>query len=101
MGRFYEAVKAGVKGFKDAHEPTEYSIAGRMVKCPHCGETKFAPGRRALLNSRAATFLNVDWTDAGATVLVCAECGRIEWFAREPAEVPAPRKAVAAPRTKI
>jgi len=86
MGRFLDAVKAGVKGFNEANDPREYSVAGRTVKCPHCSETKFAPGR-ALLNTRAASFLNLDWTNSSAAVLVCAECGRIEWFAQEPDEI--------------
>ena len=77
MGRFIEAVKAGVKAFNEEAEPKEYSIAGRPVRCPHCDETKFAPGM-ALLSSRFHTAF-----DPSATILVCAECGRIEWFARE------------------
>jgi len=40
--------------------------------------------RSALLNSSGSTFFQLDWTDPAATILVCAECGRIEWFAQEP-----------------
>ncbi len=83
MGRFVDAVKAGVRGFKAANAPRGYSVAGRQVRCPHCGETTFSPGR-ALLNSRARSAFNVDWADPLAATLVCAECGRIEWFATEP-----------------
>jgi hypothetical protein len=83
MGRFFDALKAGVRGFKEGTEPTGYSIAGRPVRCPHCGEGKFAPGR-ALLNTSGRTFFNLDWADPSATILVCAECGRIEWYAYEP-----------------
>ena len=43
MGHLYEALRAGVRGFKLGSEPSEFSIAGRVVKCPHCGETKFMP----------------------------------------------------------
>lgn len=93
MGHLYEALKAGVRGFKPGREPAEFSIAGRIVRCPHCGETKFMPSP-ALVNTRVATFFNVDWADSTATVLTCAECGRIEWFVRAPTEIaphPAPR----------
>jgi hypothetical protein len=83
MGRFFDAVKAGVRGFKEASEPSEYSVAGRPVRCPHCGQGKFAPGS-ALLNTRGRTALNVDWADPSARILICAECGRIEWYASEP-----------------
>ena len=83
MGRFIEAMKAGVKGFKAGAEPREYAVSGRPVRCPHCGERTFALGS-ALLNTRVRSVLNVDWADPGATILVCAECGRIEWFAQPP-----------------
>ena len=83
MGNFIEALKAGVKGFKEGTRPSEYSVAGRPVRCPHCGEGKFAPGS-ALLNTRARSAFNVDWADPSAAILVCAECGRIEWFAQQP-----------------
>ncbi len=83
MGRFIDALKAGVKGFKEGTTPREYSVAGRPVRCPHCGQKKFAPGS-ALLNTRARSAFNVDWADPSAAILVCAECGRIEWFAQQP-----------------
>jgi hypothetical protein len=83
MGRFFEAMKAGVRGFKEGTKPSAYSIAGRRIQCPHCGEGLFAPGS-ALLNTRVRSAFNVDWADPSATILVCAECGRIEWFVQEP-----------------
>ena len=83
MGRFFEALKAGVHGFRTANDPTEFSVAGRPVRCPHCGETRFASGN-AMLNTRLRSAFNVDWADPGATILVCAECGRVEWFVNEP-----------------
>ena len=86
MGRFFKALKAGVAGFKEGTKPCAYSIAGRPVRCPHCGSQAFAPGR-ALLNTAGRTFFNLDWTDPSATILVCGECGRIEWFAQEPDRV--------------
>ena len=83
MGRFWEAVKAGVRGFKEGAQPTAYAMAGRPIRCPHCGEGLFAPAS-ALLNTRLRSAFNVDWADPTATILICAECGRIEWFAQEP-----------------
>ena len=85
MGRFFDALKAGVKGFTEANDPREYVVAGRPVRCPHCGEGKFAPAS-ALLNTRVRSAFNVDWSDPSATILVCVECGRIEWFVNEPTE---------------
>jgi DNA-directed RNA polymerase subunit RPC12/RpoP len=85
MGHFFDAFKAGIKGFKAGLEPGEFSVGGRPVRCPHCGERQFAPGR-ALLNTRGATLFNVEWANPVATTLICAECGRIEWFAEDPVE---------------
>ena len=83
MGRFFNAVKAGVASMKESAGPAEYTIAGKVVRCPHCSHEKFTSGR-ALLNTAGLTFFKLDWADPSATILVCAECGRIEWFAREP-----------------
>lgn len=83
MGRFFEALKAGVKGFKEANAPAAYSVAGRQVKCPHCEGTEFAVSS-AMLNTRARTAFGLDWADPSTSVLICAECGHIEWFAQEP-----------------
>ena len=84
MGHFIEALKAGVRGFKEGTMPRECSVAGRLVRCPHCGETRFAPGS-ALLNTRGRSAFNLDWADPSAALLICAECVRIEWFLQEPA----------------
>lgn len=83
MGRFFRAVKAGIKGFKDGMGPCEYQVAGRPVRCPHCGHQKFVSGR-TLLNTTGKTLLDLAWADPSATTLICAECGRIEWFAQKP-----------------
>lgn len=83
MGRFFDAIKAGLTSY---NEPRRYAVAGRPVRCPHCGESEFVPGGNVLLNSRARTVFNIDWADPAAHVLVCAECGRIEWFSNEPEE---------------
>jgi DNA-directed RNA polymerase subunit RPC12/RpoP len=86
MGRFLDALMAGVSSY---NEPRKYEVAKRPVRCPHCGESLFVDGR-ALLNTPGLTFMNLDWANRSATILVCSECGRIEWFAREPRERPAP-----------
>lgn len=89
MGSFFDALKAGVKGFKTANDPAPYTVAGRPVKCPHCGERHFTP-RSAMLNTRTRSAFNVDWADPNASLLICAECGRIEWFAQRPDRVDTP-----------
>ncbi len=83
MGRFFDALKTGVADLAQGPQPRAYSIAGRRVRCPHCGQEHFTPGR-ALLNTAGRTFFRLDWTDPSATILVCSECGRIEWVAQAP-----------------
>lgn len=83
MGRFIEALKAGARAFKEGTKPQPYEAAGRPVTCAHCGERLFLPGS-ALLNTRVRSTFNVDWADPTAWLLICAECGRIEWFLEEP-----------------
>lgn len=84
MGRFLDALKAG---FKTASEPAEYTIADKQIRCPHCGETTFFT-RQSLLDTRGLSVVDLEWLNPSATVLICAECGRIEWFAHQPAEMP-------------
>ncbi len=86
MGRILDALRAGAKGFSKAFEHPEYEVAGRKVKCPHCGGTHFAE-QQALLNTAAATFLHLDWADTSGTALICDACGRIEWFVRKPERI--------------
>ena len=86
MARFFDALKAGVKGFMEANDPSAYAVADKPVRCPHCGGSKFTPSS-ALLNTRGLTVFGVDWADPKASILICGECGRIEWFAQEPTEI--------------
>lgn len=87
MGQFFKAINAGIAGFaesmNEANQPRPCSVAGKPVRCPHCSNTTFLPAT-AQLNSAGRTFFNLDWTDPSATILICAECGRIEWFAQAP-----------------
>jgi predicted RNA-binding Zn-ribbon protein involved in translation (DUF1610 family) len=51
----------------------------RQLTCPICGNTRFTM-RRSLLNTRALTFLDLDWANRRATNFVCQSCGHILWF---------------------
>lgn len=72
---FIEGFRRGLSG------NYAYEIAGRPVVCSHCGGREFDESR-ALLNSTALTFLDLDWADRSATVLACRSCGHLEWFVR-------------------
>ncbi|MCI8468813.1 MAG: DNA-binding protein [Eggerthellaceae bacterium] len=53
--------------------------AGHVVRCSICGSDQFDYDTR-MLNTRGATFLGLDWANESAVVLVCRECGHLEWF---------------------
>jgi uncharacterized protein len=66
--------------------PGQYSIADKQITCPHCGNATFSTGK-AQLNSALSTFLELDWLDESATVLVCTQCSRIQWFGKKPTKL--------------
>jgi hypothetical protein len=53
------------------------------VACPQCRNNLFRAGK-AQLNTAAMSFLNLDWANPSATILICSQCGHISWFAAEP-----------------
>jgi DNA-directed RNA polymerase subunit RPC12/RpoP len=57
----------------------EVSAAGKPLVCPVCGNATFHE-RNSLLNTRFATFMNVDWANAQAVNYICNRCGYIFWF---------------------
>ncbi len=59
----------------------EVLIGERKLTCAVCGQQEFHE-RNSLLNTRAATFFNVDWANKEATNYICAHCGYIFWFLR-------------------
>ncbi len=77
MAGIIESFKRGYEG--NAH----YSVAGKQVVCSHCGGTEFDSGA-ALLNTTGMTFLNLDWANRNATLLICTSCSHIEWFLEDP-----------------
>lgn len=42
------------------------------------------------MNTRGLTFLEMEWLNEEASVLICDNCTRIEWFAEEPHQEPVP-----------
>ncbi|EHF02941.1 hypothetical protein HMPREF1008_00586 [Olsenella sp. oral taxon 809 str. F0356] len=76
---FLSSFEAAARG-EDDSRARPVSIAGKAVVCPHCGGTRFLEGK-AQLNTAGMSFLNLDWLNRSVTVLECAHCGRIQWFA--------------------
>ena len=65
-------------------EAAPRSVGGRQLVCPVCKHTEFY-SRGYLLNTRLATFFNVDWANRSALTYVCEHCGHILWFAADAA----------------
>jgi hypothetical protein len=68
------------------HFTNSYRIQGKSIVCPHCGQDKFDQAV-ALLNTPGMTFFGLDWANRTSTILCCRQCGRIEWFLRQPEEL--------------
>jgi predicted nucleic-acid-binding Zn-ribbon protein len=68
-----------------AAEPAgeRFEVAGKMVRCPHCGGDHFVEGS-AQLNTSGLTFFGLDWANRSAATLACVTCGRVEWFLADP-----------------
>ena len=64
---------------REMNEDWTYEVAGRQVVCPHCGGEEFEKSE-AQLNTAGLTLLDLDWANRSAVVLVCRNCGHIEWF---------------------
>jgi hypothetical protein len=66
-----------------------FEAAGKTVTCSHCAGRSFEK-RHALLNTRGMTLLRLDWLNQKATILVCVQCGLVQFFsgASSPREVP-------------
>jgi predicted nucleic-acid-binding Zn-ribbon protein len=79
---FVKSFKKGIEGLPDP----EYQVSGTKVKCSHCSSTRFSK-RKAQLNTAGLTFLDLDWANKSATVLVCEACGKLEWFLSDPEEI--------------
>lgn len=81
MSDFLEGLKRGAKAFKSSLGPSRYEAANIKVVCPHCRSDIFEEGS-AQLNTAGASFLNLDWLNKSAKILVCTRCGLIQWFGK-------------------
>jgi hypothetical protein len=78
-----------IEEFKRAYagdETHHYSVDGTQVICGHCGGLDFDRGR-ALLNTKGLTFLQLDWANREANLLICTSCSEIRWFLAEPERI--------------
>jgi hypothetical protein len=64
-------------------EAAPRSVRGRQLVCPICRHTQFY-ARDYLLNTRAATFFNLDWANRASAAYICEHCSHILWFMDDP-----------------
>lgn len=63
----------------------QYEAGGTTIHCPCCQNDTFEKDYRQL-NTKGATFFNLDWANRDATILICKQCYYISWFMYEPDE---------------
>ena len=66
----------------EERELSEIVVLGKTIECPICGGTRFKK-QETLMNTRGATFMNLDWLNAGALTCICIKCGYVLWFRKE------------------
>jgi uncharacterized protein len=81
--RFFKAAKAGVAAALSGPDGEAYAMAGRKVRCTHCGGDRFYKSE-AQLNTSGMTLFNLDWMNRSGTALICQECSLIQWFYTAP-----------------
>lgn len=86
---FFDDVRASFRRGGSASEPQAYLARGRKIVCPHCANDRFSL-RRAMLNTRIATFFDLDWVNRSSIALICSNCSMIQWFGAAPEPVTTP-----------
>lgn len=86
MGKFFDALTKTAQPMGQVPSGDRFTVANIVVLCTHCKHDQFVEGR-AQLNTAGMTFLNLDWANRSAATLTCTNCGKIEWFLADPAEV--------------
>jgi uncharacterized protein len=84
---FLKTLGKGLKGAAAALKVDQYTVNGvKKAKCIHCGHQHFETGE-AQLNTAGLTFINLDWANRSASVLICKKCTFIMWFLEEPKRI--------------
>jgi len=64
---------------RKAPTPSVWKANGHPVKCPTCGCSQLVESK-AQLNTAALSFLDLDFLNKTATLLICTDCSHIQWF---------------------
>lgn len=76
MSQFFDALKAGARAAVESLGPGEYSVAGRPVRCGHCGGARFT--LRSVPAQEVATFALYGYA------LRCDGCTHVMLFGDSP-----------------
>ncbi len=76
VGKF---VKLFAKNMKAGKAPARYAVNGLPVTCNHCSSDLFEHGE-AQLNTALLSFLDLDFANRSANILICTQCGYVHWF---------------------
>jgi DNA-directed RNA polymerase subunit RPC12/RpoP len=68
--------------FSKDKEPQQVNVKGSRLTCTVCGHNIFKP-RKAQLNTKVASLMNLDWANKSAFCYICANCSHMEWFMEE------------------
>jgi hypothetical protein len=60
-------------------EPQQVQILGSPMRCEICHHDLFYQ-REGKIQTTAMTFFDLDWLNASANCVVCAQCGYVHWF---------------------
>ncbi len=86
MGKFFEALKKGIAAASEAiseeSKPHRFVASGRVIRCPHCKGELFLKSDTVQLDRNHLS--RSEWDNEQVSVLACAGCGRLEWFALAP-----------------
>ena len=69
----------GNKGVLGHKEVTTVDIHGRTLQCHACQHDQFWR-HESQLDTRTASFFDLDWMNRSAILVICDRCGYIHWF---------------------
>lgn len=72
-------LKAAAQTLVSRPQAASFRAGGKLVVCAHCENILFHK-RKVSLNTAFSSLAGTEFADPHASVLVCANCSRLEWF---------------------
>lgn len=60
-------------------DPSKHVVVGNEMNCEICGHNLFFK-RKGQINTAGLSFFELDWLNATANCVVCAQRGYVHWF---------------------